>query len=390
MPTMKYSTRVCDVCGSTELETINSYQTDARTRTGIYNWHISNVVCQRCGFAFVSPRPSERSLNSYYADSFPFWQGDTVEFSIEKRIEAIGRLLSGKKSELLIEIGPNAWQGFGEAVKRRVGQYIAVDPNAAVDAIKSTTMLRPATADVVVAYWVFEHVADPNALFAEIQRLLKPDGVVVIEVPDLLLYPADPVGIMHFEHLTHFSSRSLAVLAARHGLELIDANNEDCSRLGGFFASFRKTGQHRRGVLDEYEQALFCMSAGARCIVAYREKLTAVRAIIHSRASEGARVVFWAASKTCADLLQGLTPRPSAVFVDSDPTKRDYLAPLLFITPTAAEGAIRAGDFFVICSELHSGEIAHHIARIRGKPLEKGDYIVLSPGFAIGRGPARL
>jgi hypothetical protein len=79
------------------------------------------------------------------------------------------------------------------------------------------------TADVIHAHNVMAHVADLNGLVAGIGRLLKPDGVAVIEVPYVkeLLDRCEFDTIYH-EHLCYFSLTAAERLFRRHGLQVQD------------------------------------------------------------------------------------------------------------------------------------------------------------------------
>jgi SAM-dependent methyltransferase len=76
-------------------------------------------------------------------------------------------------------------------------------------------------ADVIHGNNVLAHVADTNGFVGGVARLLKPEGVAVIEVP----YVRDLIDHCEFdtiyhEHLCYFSVTSLNHLFARHGLFL--------------------------------------------------------------------------------------------------------------------------------------------------------------------------
>ncbi len=76
-------------------------------------------------------------------------------------------------------------------------------------------------ADIIHAHNVLAHVADTNGVVAGIARLLKEDGLAVIEVP----YVRDLIENVEFdtiyhEHLCYFSVLSLHALFSRHGLTL--------------------------------------------------------------------------------------------------------------------------------------------------------------------------
>ena len=79
------------------------------------------------------------------------------------------------------------------------------------------------TADVIHANNVAAHVADLHGFVEGIAKLLKPDGVAVIEnhyVKDMLDH-VEFDSIYH-EHLCYYSATSMRNLFARHGLKMVD------------------------------------------------------------------------------------------------------------------------------------------------------------------------
>ncbi len=76
-------------------------------------------------------------------------------------------------------------------------------------------------ADVIHGNNVLAHVADTNGFVAGIAKLLKPDGVVVIEAPYLkALIDNVEFDTIYHEHLCYFSVTALDILFRRHGLFL--------------------------------------------------------------------------------------------------------------------------------------------------------------------------
>jgi Methyltransferase domain len=388
MLNIEYTARACDICGSNDLEEINCYQKNVKAKTGVYRWQVRNVVCRICGFAFVSPSPVEQSVSRYYSDTYPYWQGEVTEFSIERRVRVLQRYFANRKPGIFVEIGPNATHGFRAALAPLVDHYLPVELNLACQGNVALSDLKPSSADVIAAYFVLEHVVDIGAFLARLSEIANPDALLIVEVPNLYIYGKNPAGIVWWEHTNHFSPRSLSVLAARSGFSLIEVSDSDCSRPFGFLAVFRK-GQPFDLGLSEYETAKRCMAAGVAASMGYWQGLDAARHAIR-RAGAGARIVFWAVNQRCADLLEGFDLPGNSVFVDSDPAKSDYLAPIPVATPNSASVEIAQADFFVIGSELYAPEILRTIENMRGTPLKPDQYILLSQGYAIERGTSYL
>jgi SAM-dependent methyltransferase len=78
-------------------------------------------------------------------------------------------------------------------------------------------------ADVVHAHNVLAHVPDLNGFVAGIASILKPDGVLVVEVPHVqALVERLEFDTIYHEHLCYFSLTSLVQLFRRHGFPSLD------------------------------------------------------------------------------------------------------------------------------------------------------------------------
>jgi len=81
--------------------------------------------------------------------------------------------------------------------------------------------------DVISMIHVLEHVPEPLRLLEQVSRLLKNDGVLVVQVPDLEETVFDTI---IFDHVFHFSSRTVLALLGRvfsvHGMPYRKINNE--------------------------------------------------------------------------------------------------------------------------------------------------------------------
>jgi len=85
--------------------------------------------------------------------------------------------------------------------------------------------LQPAAYDLVVAWMVVEHLHDPGSVLAQMNRLLRPDGNLMISVPNIDCWELRWFGRYNFilnepTHLQHFSVASIGRLLAASGFEV--------------------------------------------------------------------------------------------------------------------------------------------------------------------------
>jgi SAM-dependent methyltransferase len=74
-------------------------------------------------------------------------------------------------------------------------------------------------ADVILALNVMAHVPDINGFLAGVEALLKPTGVMVIEVPYVReMVEKTEFDTIYHEHLFYFSASAIAAAVERHGL----------------------------------------------------------------------------------------------------------------------------------------------------------------------------
>jgi SAM-dependent methyltransferase len=104
---------------------------------------------------------------------------------------------------------------------------------------------------VVVMEQVMEHLYHPGKAFLEARRVLKPQGILSIGVPDAARYGDchffDYYWILLREHIQHFDIAHLALLGQRFGFELLEyretvhAIMTEQMRMPNLYAIFRRT-----------------------------------------------------------------------------------------------------------------------------------------------------
>ena len=153
--------------------------------------------------------------------------------------EAIARHHPPHGDALAVDIGSNT--GVLLAALRDHGfRVVGIDPSASVarraierglptlirffDGEAANELLAShGQAAVITATNVFAHIHDLDAVMRNIDRLLTPDGVFVIEAPyfEELVSELQYDTIYH-EHLSYLSVQPLAAFVAKHDLELFD------------------------------------------------------------------------------------------------------------------------------------------------------------------------
>ena len=88
-----------------------------------------------------------------------------------------------------------------------------------------THNFKPLTFDLICLWDVIEHLTDPKKSLLKIRELLKPNGVLLINYPDISTWQAKLFGKKFWwiisVHLTHFSPKTLKKICSLTGFEVI-------------------------------------------------------------------------------------------------------------------------------------------------------------------------
>lgn len=217
--------------------------------------------CAKCNYAWQNPRPSQLSLDAYYThcgsasgqvlgaltpdcEQITRAKKRLMWFRSRSRVE----LQSAQLSILDVGAGNGAalWAYLEDAP---TGQLVAaVEPArsarenlglrgiAAWEDLGSISAVK--TFSIIFLFSVLEHVSDPVSLISRLKSLLSTDGEIWVTVPDSCR-PRSTLGEFYgFEHLHHFSHRTIRVIGANSELSLTDKETLDD---GALVAIFSKT-----------------------------------------------------------------------------------------------------------------------------------------------------
>ena len=193
---------------------------------------------------YTHPQPSEQNLPSYYEseDYISHTDGKRSLFekvyhfiksiALKNKLNLINSLQTSKGT--LLDIGAGTGE-FLSVAKNDSWKCVGVEPNKkakdialkkGVAFVENTSDLDDASIDVITMWHVLEHVPDVEKQIVELKRLLKPEGTILIAVPNFNSFDAKYYGAFWAaydvpRHLWHFSKTAIQSLFKKEGLQLI-------------------------------------------------------------------------------------------------------------------------------------------------------------------------
>ena len=230
----------CPVCGNKNfrpfLETNDFFLTKE---------NFTIVQCNECELKFVNPRPDENEISRYYESPDYVSHGgkkDLLNFvyrtirksSIKKKFALIKEYALNKK---ILDIGC----GTGEFLHycNKMGFDVkGIEPGDKprtfaqkqykLDVYNEAFLeqLVNPEFDIITMWHVLEHVHLLHERIRKIAEILKPDGTIIIAVPNSDSWDAKYYGKFWAaydlpRHLYHFSKSSIKIAFENHGLEIV-------------------------------------------------------------------------------------------------------------------------------------------------------------------------
>ncbi len=201
--------------------------------------------CENCGFRFTNPRPEVQDLGKYYKSKEYISHSNTREGIFSFVYQKVRNYTLVKKQKLvesynasgtIIDIGC-ATGHFLNQMKKAGWNTLGIEPDSDtrkqafenfnlqvfdephLDSIAENSM------DVITMWHVLEHVADLNGRMMQLKKILAPNGVVFIAVPNSNSYDAEHYGKYWAaydvpRHLYHFTQNDISLLFEKFGFRL--------------------------------------------------------------------------------------------------------------------------------------------------------------------------
>ena len=191
----------CDICGSVE----NTELFEAYDRLKVTDQPFSLSRCSGCGVIRTLPEMKEEDLAPYYAEDY--WGGkgepkvewirksqrEKIKF-LKKCVTAGGKILDvGCGSGLFLRaLDSGIWERYGveigETAAAAAARHLG-DDRIFRGNLSEARYVR-ATFDVVTFWASIEHMNNPREMIQETGKILKPGGLLIIQVPNAGGYQA--------------------------------------------------------------------------------------------------------------------------------------------------------------------------------------------------------
>jgi 2-polyprenyl-3-methyl-5-hydroxy-6-metoxy-1,4-benzoquinol methylase len=194
-------------------------------------------------FVYTHPQPESEKLSSYYESDDYISHTDGKRSLFEKAYHVIKSIALKNKLDLintlqkdkgkLLDIGAGTGD-FLNVAKTDGWEIIGIEPSEkarsiaikkGVSFVEDTNLLENSSFDVITMWHVLEHVPNLENQIKELKRLLKPNGTILIAVPNFNSFDAKHYGTFWAaydvpRHLWHFSKTAIRILFEREKLHL--------------------------------------------------------------------------------------------------------------------------------------------------------------------------
>ncbi|MBL7886338.1 MAG: class I SAM-dependent methyltransferase [Flavobacterium sp.] len=189
------------------------------------------------------PQPSLEKLPSYYESPDYISHTDGEKSFFEKMYQFVKGIALKNKLNLInslsqkgkiLDIGAGVGD-FLMTAKKDGWQIVGIEPSEKAKAIaqqkgvsfvNDSKEIESQSLDVITMWHVLEHVPNLDEQITELKRMIKPDGTIIIAVPNFKSFDANyykefwaaydvPI------HLWHFSKTAIQKLVAKEQLELV-------------------------------------------------------------------------------------------------------------------------------------------------------------------------
>jgi len=223
------SSIACNLCGSPDSEEICRADRDGN--------YLRTVVCKHCGLVYSDPRPNEEEVKNFYKKDYRVQYKGTYTPQL-KHVYRAGKIAEQrylflkdvvKTDSAILDVGASSGEfvylmrglgfeargiepneGYGLYAKNELGLPIEIGVMQQFD-------LPENSIDIVTMHHVFEHLDDPFLILERLHKVLRDEGFLVIEVPNVEATCFAPIHRFHTAHLFNFNRETLEAIGRKAG-----------------------------------------------------------------------------------------------------------------------------------------------------------------------------
>ncbi len=393
MSVAAFPRRDCAVCGSAEKRVL-FHQAFGGAPEGALLSGYEVAVCATCGFGYADVLPEQSAFDDYYARmskyEYEHQGGKQVDFD-DRRFPAAAAFIRSHLADpgaSILDVGCSNGGLLNALRATGATQVLGLDPSPACARtaarrygirVLTGTLSHPppdlGRHDLILLGAVLEHVRDLRAALQQVQALLRPPGLLYVEVPDATRFSvAEDAPFQEFsvEHINYFSQRSLRNLLQAAGFEEIEsaptATAQGESTVAWVInAIFRRAAAGARHPLERDEGTEAALAA---YVAASREVERGIHAALEPWVRSARPIIVWGVGTHTQRLLAtGTLARARiAAFVDSNPR---YQGKQMNGLPILAPASLRGRtEPILVSSRFFQKEIERQIRGELGLPNE--------------------
>ncbi len=222
----------CNLCNNNEVSVLSNRNKN--------NTELRTVICKHCGLVWSDPFPFNprqfyendyriKYKNTYLPKSKHIFRAGNTALSRRQKIKSL--LTTPQK---VLDVGSGGGE-FAYLLKSLGHELYGIEPNkyyaefsaAEYDLNLTTGFIQDApfsndSFSLITLWHVLEHTEDPFSVLLKLCGLLKANGVLVVEVPNIEAVCQSPKNTFHEAHLFNFNLETLTKLGEKAGLRVDD------------------------------------------------------------------------------------------------------------------------------------------------------------------------
>jgi len=232
-------TVLCNYCNSSTSDLLYKIPDFYLDKKDIF---YSLVKCRKCGLIYQNPRPTQEEIGEAYPSTYDafnldqkrsWFEAKVFQYGLEKRCRAItsikrnpGRLLDiGCSTGLFLQAmqSKHGWEAYGVEINEYPASIAREKYHLNIfHGSLEQASYPPAFFDAVTLWDVLEHLPDPSSTLQEVKRIIKPDGVLIVRVPnydswDAIIFGPAWAGLDVPRHFYVFSQNCLVNILEKNG-----------------------------------------------------------------------------------------------------------------------------------------------------------------------------